>query len=363
MITRLRRSAAAPDRHPVASPASTRDGGRGRTADKPSDIPARGWWDISWRVIKRIGNDNVTLVAGGVAMYVLLSIFPGLAALVSIYGLFASPADIAQHMKDFGGVLPPGAWDIFDTQLQAMAHHSQTTLTTAAVVAVLISLWSARSAMAALMTATNIAYGEREKRSFILQIALSLAFTLAALLGFLLTLLLAIAIPVVLKVLGTSMVVTIVADVLRFAVLWCVAMLGLAVIYRYAPAREHAQWRWVTWGSAIAATVWLAASALFAVYVQTFGNYGKTYGALGGVIALLVWFYISSLIVVLGAETNAEMERQTFTDTTVRKGAPLGRRGAYAADTVGPSAREGAHPKDKNEDQDAAPDRTSVAGR
>ncbi len=356
---RHNRSATAPDRQGVDSSPSNGDG-RGRTAEKPSDIPAHGWWDIAWRVIKRTGNDNVTLVAGGVAMYVLLSVFPGLAALVSIYGLFASPADIAQQMKDFTGVLPPGAWDIFNTQLQGLVHHSQTTLTTTAVVAVLISLWSARSAMSALMTATNIAYGEREKRSFIFQVALSLAFTVAALVGFVLTMLLGIAIPVVLKVLGTSVLVTIVTDVLRFALLWGVAVLGLAVIYRYAPAREHAQWRWVTWGSAIAATLWLAASALFAVYVQTFGNYGKTYGALGGVIALLMWFYISSLIVVLGAETNAEMERQTFKDTTVREGAPLGRRGAYAADTVGPSAQEGRGDSKANE---GARPKTNLAGR
>ncbi len=354
-------STTAPDRQGVDSRAATRDAGRGRAAEKPSDIPAQGWWDIAWRVVKRIGNDNATLVAGGVAMYVLLSIFPGLAALVSIYGLFASPADIAQHMKTFSGVLPPGAWDIFNTQLQGLVRHSQTTLTTTAALAVLISLWSARSAVSALMTATNIAYGEREKRSFIFQVALSLAFTLAALLGFVLTMLLGIAIPVVLKVLGTSAVVTIAADVLRFALLWCVAMIGLAVVYRYAPAREHAQWRWVTWGSAIAATLWLAASALFAVYVQTFGNYGKTYGALGGVIALLMWFYISSLIVVLGAETNAEMERQTFKDTTVREGAPLGRRGAYAADTVGPAAHEGGRSGSK--DKDGARPKSNVAGR
>jgi membrane protein len=325
----------------VASPESIRDSGRGRTAEKPSDIPAHGWWDITCRLIKRIGNDNVTLVAGGVAMYLLLSVFPGLAALVSLYGLFASPAGIAQHMQDFAGALPPGAWDIFNSQLQQLVHHGPTTLSTAAVVGTLVSLWSARSAMSALITATNIAYGEREKRRFIVQVVLSVAFTLAALVGFMLIILLGIAIPVVLKVLGTSTVLQIVAGVLRFVLLWCVAVLGLAVIYRYAPARERAQWRWVTWGSAIAASLWLVASALFGFYVQTFGNYGKAYGALEGVIALLMWFYISSLIVVLGAEANAEMERQTFRDTTVKEGAPLGKRGAYAADTVGPSAQEG----------------------
>lgn len=325
----------------MAFPDSNRDSGRGRTAAKPSDIPTHGWWDIAWRLIKRIGNDNVSLVAGGVAMYVLLSVFPGLAALFAIYGLFAPPVEIPQHLQDFAGVLPPGGWDIFNSQLQQLVHHGPSSLTTAAVVGTLVSLWSARAAMSALITATNIAYGEREKRSFIVQAALSLAFTLAALVGFMLTILLGVAIPVVLKVLGTSTAVQIATSVLRFALLWCVAVLGLAVIYRYAPARERAQWRWVTWGSAIAATLWLVASALLGLYVQRFGTYGEAYGALGGVIALLVWFYISSLIVVLGAEANAEMERQTFRDTTVKEGAPLGERGAYAADTVGPSAQEG----------------------
>ncbi len=310
-------------------------------------------------MIKRIGNDNVTLVAGGVAMYVLLSIFPGLAALVSFFGLFASPVAVTQHMKDFAGVLPPGTWDIFNQQLQALVHSSSSTLSAAAAFSVLLSLWSARSAMSALMTATNIAYGERERRSFIVQVLLSLAFTLAAIIGFVLTVLLGIAIPLLLKALGTSPMVQILADVLRFVVLWGAAVLGLAVIYRYAPAREHAQWRWVTGGSAIAATLWIVASALFAFYVQKFANYGKTYGALGGVIALVTWFYISSLIVVLGAETNAEMERQTVKDTTVRKDAPLGQRDAFAADTVGPSAKSG---RSKSA-QKPAEGKSNLAGR
>jgi membrane protein len=313
---------------------------RGRTAEDPSDIPVGGWWDITWRVFKRLGSDNVTLVAGGVAMYVLLSVFPGLAALVSFYGLFARPSDVVDHLKDFSTVLPPGVWDIFNTQLQELVQHSNGTLTLAAALSVAIALWSARSAMSALMTATNIAYGEREKRSFLKQILISLGFTLGAILGFLLMLVLGVGIPLALKLLGTGNALQMAATVLRFALLWGAAILGLSVIYRYAPAREYARWRWVTWGSALAATLWLAASALFAFYVQRFGSYGKTYGALGSVIVLLMWFYISSIIVVLGAELNAEMERQTRKDTTVRGGVPLGERGAYAADTVGPAASE-----------------------
>ncbi len=313
---------------------------RGRGAELPQEIPAAGWWDIIWRVVKRLGNDNVTLVAAGVAMYALLSVFPGLAAAVSIYGLFATPADVIRHMSTFSGVLPPGVWDIFNTQLQTVASHGQRTLSAAAALAVGVALWSARSAMSALMTASNIAYGEREKRSFIVQVLISLVLTVGAVVGFLGMLLLGVAIPVALKILGTSNWLQWAGVILPSAVLWVFAVVGLAFVYRYAPARQPARWQWVTWGSVIASTLWLVASALFAVYVRSFANYGKTYGALGGVIALLMWFYFSSVLVVLGAEINAEMERQTKQDTTEGPEAPMGERGAYAADTIGPSVGE-----------------------
>ena len=335
------------------APAST----RGRTADRPQEIPARGWWDIVWRVTQRIGSDNVTLVAGGLAMYSLLSVFPGLTAAVSIYGLFATPADAIQHMQAFSGVLPPGVWDIFNSQLQAMTRHPQSTLSLAAALGLIIALWSARSALSALMTATNIAYGEHEKRGFFRQMLISLALTVGAVVGFLLMLLLGIAIPVALKILGTRVWVQVVADVLQWVLLWGFAVVGLAFVYRYAPAREPARWNWVTWGSTIAATLWLGASALFAIYVRTFADYGKTYGTLGSVVALLMWFFVSGVIVVLGAEINAEMERQTKKDTTEGPPAPLGERGAYAADTVGPSVDEaqGRKPRAEPRSEDDAP--------
>jgi membrane protein len=291
-------------------------------------------------VIKRLGSDNVTFVAGGVAMYALLSVFPGLAAAVSIYGLFSTPDDVIRHLSAFSGVLPPAAWDIVKEQLQSITRHEQSTLSIAASVGLIVAIWSARSALSALMTATNIAYGEREKRSFLQQILISLVLTVGAVAGFLIMLLLGIALPTALNLFGTRPAMQIAADVVQWAVLWVFGTVSLAFVYRYAPAREPARWHWVSWGSAIATTLWLGASALFAIYVKSFANYGKTYGALGGVIALLMWFYISSVIVVLGAEINAEMERQTARDTTEGQEAPLGERGAYAADTVGPSAGE-----------------------
>lgn len=323
------------------------DSNRGRSAKKPEEIPAKGWWDIGWRVMKRLGTDNVTLVAGGLAMYTLLSVFPGLTAALSIYGLFASPDTVIQQMKAFSGVLPPGVWNIFNTQLQTLASHQNSTLSIAATISLVIALWSARSAMSALMTATNIAYGEKEKRNYFVQVLVSLALTVAAVSAFLLMLTLGVAVPVTLKILGTRPWVQWVVDVVQWALVWAFAVVGLSAIYRYGPSREPARWHWITWGSGIAAALWLASSAIFALYVGDFANYGKTYGALGGVIALLMWFYLSSIFVVLGAEINAEMERQTVKDTTGGAPEPLGERGAYAADTVGPEANEASHEQDE----------------
>lgn len=318
--------------------------GRGRQARRPTDIPARGWWDVSWRAVKRFSDDNISLIAGGLAMYALLSVFPALAAMVSIYGMFATPGDVINQMSAFAGVLPPGVWDIFNTELKSITQTGQSTLTVAALLSIVVALWSARAAMSSLMTATNIAYREREKRGFIRTTLLSLAFTLGAILGFLVMLALGVAIPLALAAFGAGDWTKAAVSVLRGALLWVVMVLGLAVVYRYAPAREHARWRWVTPGSLFAATMCLVTSALFAFYVTNFAGYAKTYGALGGVVVLLMWFYISTVVVLMGAEMNAEAERQTAQDTTDLRNAPLGQRGAFAADTVGPPASSGKPP-------------------
>lgn len=330
---------------------------RGRSAEVPSEIPPRGWWDVAVRVAKRLGPDNVSLVSGGLAMYTLLAVFPALAVLAFIYGMFATPTEAVRNLKSFSGVMPPGTWNIFNQQLQTLFRQNHGMLTTGAAIGIVVSLWSASSAMSALMSATNIAYAEREKRGFIWFTVLALLFTVGAVLGFLLMVVLGVMVPAALQKLGTSQPLTIAVDVVRFAVLWGMAVLGLALVYRYAPARERARWRWVTWGSAIAATLWIIASALFAFYVGRFASYGKTYGPLGDFVVLLMWFYISCFIVVLGAEINSEAERQTRKDTTVRGGAPMGQRGAFAADTVGPAAGE------TGKSEQPAVGRNSVSGK
>jgi membrane protein len=275
-------------------------------------------------------------VAGGVAFYSLLSVFPGLTAVVSVYGLFASPATLRGPLHVFAALLPPGGWELLSAELQGVADHGFGTLTAAAALSLLVALWGAQSAVASLMTATNIAYGEQEKRSWIGKLLLSFAFTGGAMLGLFVMLVLSVALPLALRALGVSGGLRLTVHVLRVVLLWASAIVALALVYRYAPARARARWKWVTWGSVVAASLWLAASAVLALYLRTFGNFANSYGALGGFTALVLWFYISSLIVVLGAQINAEMERQMCEDTTVRANVPLGQRGASAADTVGP---------------------------
>ncbi len=263
---------------------------------------------IAVRTFNRMQQHNSALLAGGVAMYGLLSVFPGLAASVLIYGLFATPAEVAGHMGVFGGVLPPGVWDIFNAQLQAVAAHDHRTLTVAAVVSLLVALWSARLTMSGLMTATNIAYDAEGERGYVAHTVMSLLLTIAAVLGFLAMLLVGVIVPLALAVLGTSPWVQAAVAVVRWLMLWGFAVVGVALVYHYAPARSHPRWRCLTSGSVLAASLWLALSGLFTAYVRVFASYDATYGAFAGVVVLLMWFYLLSLVVLLGAELNAAIQ-------------------------------------------------------
>jgi membrane protein len=295
-----------------------------------------GWRDILLRVWRRLGQDNVSLIAAGVALNTLLAVFPAMAVLASVYGMFASPAQVARDIAPFYGILPHDAASIIQTQLQALARPRDRTLGIAATVSLVVSIYYSSQGVSALMSATNIAYAERERRSYFKVILVALCFALGGVVGFVLMLLLTVAVPLGLEHLPMPGFVSLLVLALRWVLLWAFAVLGLAVVYRYAPSRENAQWRWVSWGSVIAATLWLLSSFLFSLYVRDFGSYSRTYSALGGVIVLLMWFYLQGLSIVLGAEFNAEAEHQTAHDTTRGPPAPMGERGAYVADTLGP---------------------------
>jgi membrane protein len=318
-----------------ANRARARQSGRGREAERPSDIPPRGWRDIAVRVFQQLGQDNVGLIAAGIALYSLLAVFPGIAAVISLYAMFASPADVVQHLDSLSAILPASAADVLTGELASLSSSAEGALGVGALGGVLLALWGARRAMAALMTGMNIVYDENETRSIVLKAIVSLGLTVYAIFGALLVVALGVVTPLALEIIPLGPVADSAVSLLRWVVLWAFAVLTLAVVYRYAPDRKEPRWGWVTWGSAIAATLWLVASALFTVYVANFGSYSETYGALGGVVVLLLWFWLSGVMTILGAEINAEIEHQTARDTTIGTREPLGRRGAYVADTVG----------------------------
>ncbi len=311
------------------------DEGRGRMASTPSEIPARGWKDILLRVYQNISEHRVVALAAGVTFYTLLAIFPAIAALVAIYGFFADPATLGAKLGTLSGVLPGGALDVIHDQLTRVASQRGSTLGLAFIIGLAMSLWSANAAMKSIFDTLNIVYSEREKRGFVRLNAISLAFTAAAIAFVLIALGAMVALPPALKYLGLSDLTELIAQIARWPALFVVVSLALAFIYRLGPSRERPQWRWITWGSAFAAVTWLLASILFAWYTQHFGSYNKTYGSLGAVIGFMTWVWLSAIVILIGAELDAEMEHQTVRDTTEGAPKPMGARRATMADTVG----------------------------
>jgi membrane protein len=314
-----------------------REAERGRSAETPSEIPRRGWKDILLRVFQSISEDRIFLVAAGVTYYLILAIFPGIGALISIYGLFADPATITSHLDTLANVAPGGAMQILHDDLTRLASQGGTTLGIGFVISLVISLWATNSGVSALFDALNIVYEEKETRSLFRYYLATLTFTGCAIIFALLSIAVVVAIPIVLNFIplpgGTDLLV----KIARWPVLFILVAVALAALYRYGPCRTEARWRWVTWGSASATVAWVAVSVLFSWYVSNFGSYNKTYGSLGAIIGFMTWIWISVSVVLLGAKLDAEMEHQTARDTTTGHPRPLGARGASMADTVGPA--------------------------
>jgi len=310
------------------------DDRRGRLAAKPSEIPRSGWWDILKRTWTQLGEDNISIVAAGVAFYVLLSIVPAFAATVALYGLVGDPVTVQQHVAAASGFLPADATKLLSEQLQSLVQGPKTGVGVGFVVSLVLALWSARAGTGALMTALNIAYGEPERRNFVWFNVIAFALTLALIVFIIVALAIVAVIPAVLKLLPLPDSISWAISLVRWPILAAFAMLALAAFYRFGPSREKPRWQWVSWGSAIATLLWVIASIGFSVYVSKFGDYNKTYGSLGAIVILLTWFWLSTYIFLAGAELNAEMEHQTARDTTTGRERPMGARGARVADTV-----------------------------
>ncbi len=308
--------------------------GRGRHARKPSDIPSKGWRDIVLRVWEELTADHVSVVSAGVAFFGLLALFPAIAALMSITGLFMDPATIESQLETVASVLPRNAASILQEQTRSVASNSETGLGLAAIVGVILSLYGASKGMRTLMEGMNIAYDEEEKRGYVKEYAVSFFLTLILVVGLLIALAVTVVVPALLGTLGLPEAIVTAVEWGRWPLLALFTVAGLAVLYRYGPSRENPEWRWVTWGSVIATILWIAGSIGFSIYVRNFGSYNESYGALGGVIILLTWLWLSAFIVLLGAEINSEMEHQTEQDTTTGPDLPRGDRGAVKADEV-----------------------------
>jgi membrane protein len=309
--------------------------GRGRSATTPSEIPWPGWKDILLRVYRRMTHDRLLLIAAGVTFYLILAIFPAISALVSVYGLFFDPKTMAGHLNLIAGVAPGGALDVLREQLTRLGQQSGTALGISFFVSLAIALWSATSGIKAIFDGLNVAYEEEEKRSFVKLTCVGLVFTIG-LIGFVLLLLAGVvALPIALNYFPLGGLTNILLKIMRWPVLFVLVAFTLSVSYRFGPSRARPQWRWISWGGATATGLWLVVSILFSWYVANFGSYNKTYGSLGAIIGFMTWVWLSIIVVLLGAQLNAEMEHQTARQSTEGPPRPLGARGAKMADTIG----------------------------
>jgi YihY family inner membrane protein len=321
-----------PDRLPPDAPGAEQL--PGIRAGSPTQIPPRGWKQILKRAWAESNADNMPIIAGGVAFFAFLSIFPALIALISIFGLVASPEEAASQVEEFTSGLPEAAQELIGTQVTSITQNAGGALTLSLILSILGALFTASGGVNNMVKAVNIAYDEVETRGFLKLRALSLVLTLGAIAFVVLTIGLIAVVPIVLDALPLGGLATVLAEIARWATLLAVVVGSLAVLYRVAPDRDAPRLSWVSLGSLVVTAVWAVASLGFTFYVNNFGSYDKTYGAIAGVIVLMLWLYLTCYLVLLGAEINSEAEHQTGLDTTDGDPQPMGQRGAVKADTL-----------------------------
>jgi membrane protein len=304
----------------------------GSEAEKPQQIPAKGWFQIAKRGWAEAKADNVPLMAAGMAYYAFLAIFPAIIAAVLLYGFFADPQTITSQLDALGSAIPADIKKTLTDQIGLAAGNGKVGF--GAVIAILIALFSASGGMSNLMTAVNIAYDEDETRGFVKKRLIALALTVGAIVFLLVVVSLVAVLPVVLGFLGTNGVVLFLIQAARWLLIVVVITVSLAVLYRVAPDRDAPKLRWVSVGAGIATLLWIIASVGFSIYVSQFGSYAKTYGAIAGIVILLLWLFITSYAILLGAEINAESEQQTIKDSTKGPAQPIGQRDAVKADSL-----------------------------
>ena len=323
-----------PPRAPTPEEFDAKEPGRGRLAQRPEHIPHKGWTDIFWRLGMSYFGDRIGFLSGGVTFFVMLSLFPTLAAFVTLYGLFADPNDAWERLQFLYSFLPTGVARFLGEEMQRLAENTTTTLTFTLVWTLALSLWTANGAIKVLFYGLNVAYHEVERRNIVRYNLMCMGFTVSGLLAVLLSAALVVGVPIVLGVFGLADEWAHLAP-LRWPVLLLIYVAILTVIYRHGPCRQKARLRWLTPGAIFAALLSLALSLIFSWYLQTFVRTAY-YGPLAAMMGFLLWTWLTVQIVLMGAELNAEIEHQTAVDTTTGEPLAIGERGAVVADTVGP---------------------------
>ena len=290
------------------------------------------------RVRRRVSDDNLSITAAGVAFYALIAAFPGLLALSGVYGLVFDPREVAEQLDFLQGQLQPQAMDLFVALLRGIADSERSRLGFGIAGGALVTLWGASLGLRALIRALNVAYGEKEKRSLLLRNLVALLLTVGAIAVAFCVALTVMSLPILGHALRLDATFRTFVFYGRWPAVGVMFWMSLLVFYRYGPSRAHARWSWVSWGAMIATALWLSGSGVLAWYVAGSRSYQHAYGSVGTIVLVLAWFLVSAFAVLLGAEINAELERQTRKDTTVGREKPAGERGATAADTVGDSA-------------------------
>lgn len=289
--------------------------GRERGAQSREDSPAADWKDVVRRVWQSIGDDHISLVAAGTAFFGLLAIFPAMTALVSLYGLVADPVTIREHVEAMRGVVPESGLEMIESQLKRIVEQGETANGITFLIGLATALWSANAGMKALFEAMNVAYDETESRSFLWRTAVSLGLTLGAMLMLVLFMTAIAVVPAVINFIGLKGAAQWLASLLRWPMILVLAGGALAVLYWFGPSREKAQWRWISPGSVFASIGWIAASIVLSWYLANFADYNETYGSLGAIIGLMMWFWLSALVILVGAELNAALDRRSLEDS------------------------------------------------
>lgn len=306
----------------------------GRLANSPSEIPWAGWRAVIRRTLWEMLTDRVSLVAAGCAFYGTLALFPAMSMLISLYGLVFDPATVEPQLILLRDLLPPAAYTLIDDRIHVLVTRPPGTLGLGLVVSTAVALWSSASGVKSIITALNLAYEEREQRSFVRYQLTAFTITILAILSVTIGLVVLVGLPAMLAFVGIPPTQKALLRLASFGLLLLGVLLGLSLLYRFGPCRRSPRWHWVTPGSVVATLLWISASALFSWYVATFSTYDAAYGPLGTVVAFMMWLYVTVYVVLLGAELNAELELQTVRDSTNGAPKPFGRRGAYVADHV-----------------------------